>query len=141
MPPTLSGLPGRGPPPAPRFDRPGGTIAIAAPQNDGDKPAADLGYAAPLRQVFHGHETRVASDMAMWVVLLVSIHLLLGPNVTVVSDFGPYRSRNACEQDLEKVRLALPDEDRDAIRSGELALLCIGVSDYRGLADPVDGSG
>jgi hypothetical protein len=71
----------------------------------------------------------------MWVVLLVSIHLLLGPNVTVVSDFGPYRSRQACEQDLENVRRALPDEDRAAIKSGDLAVICIGVSDYRSLAD------
>jgi hypothetical protein len=75
----------------------------------------------------------------MWVVLLVSIHLLLGPNVTVVSDFGPYRSKQSCEQDLENVRLALPDEDRAAIKSGELAVICVGVSDYRDVLGPGAG--
>ncbi|WP_181706588.1 hypothetical protein [Chthonobacter rhizosphaerae] len=72
----------------------------------------------------------------MWVVLLVSIHLLLGPNVTVVADFGPYRTRQACEADLVRVQAQLPDEDKAAVTEGELALLCLSVSDYRALAEP-----
>lgn len=72
----------------------------------------------------------------MWVVLLVSIHLLLGPSVSVISDFGPYRSREACEGDLSRVRETLTDEDRAAFGRGELAVLCLSVSDYRRLTDP-----
>lgn len=67
----------------------------------------------------------------MWVVLLVSIHLLLGPEVTVVSDFGPYRERDACEQDLENVRTLLTEEEQAAFRDGALRIVCVKVSDFR----------
>ncbi|WP_181700120.1 hypothetical protein [Chthonobacter albigriseus] len=72
----------------------------------------------------------------MWVVLFVSIHLLLGPDVTVVSDYGPYKARDACEQDLESVRSLLTPEEQQAFRSGELRIICVKVSDYRGLTAP-----
>lgn len=76
----------------------------------------------------------------MWVVLLVSIHLLVGPSVSVVSDFGPYRSRAACEADLKRVRDTLQQEDRDAEDRGELAAVCLAVSDYRDLAGQAESS-
>ena len=69
----------------------------------------------------------------MWVVLLVSIHLLVGPSVSVVSDYGPYRSREACEAELKQVRETLTPEDQEAVNRGELAVLCVAVGDYRSL--------
>lgn len=72
----------------------------------------------------------------MWVVLLVTIHLLVGPSVTVVSDFGPYTTRAACESDLPKVRGSLPEADQVAANTGELAVVCVAVSDYRTLVAP-----
>lgn len=77
----------------------------------------------------------------MWVVLLVSIHLLLGPDVSVVGNFGPYRDRDACENDLNGVRAEFSDEDTAAWRRGELVVFCIKVSDYRDLATPEPGGG
>ncbi|MBN9670803.1 hypothetical protein [Roseibium aggregatum] len=64
----------------------------------------------------------------MWAMLAVSIQMLSGPNVWVVTNEGTFESAQACEAALsEAVPRTLSEDLRLAWEAGELKYVCLKV--------------
>lgn len=64
----------------------------------------------------------------MWAILAVTLHMLAGPDVWVVTEAGHFKDKAACEAAIAAaVPARLKDDEARAAREGALQYVCLKV--------------
>ncbi|WP_027841067.1 hypothetical protein [Pyruvatibacter mobilis] len=64
----------------------------------------------------------------MYAILAVTLHLLSGPDVWVVTDAGTFKDKAACEAEVARsVPAKLKDDEQKAYEAGALQYVCLRV--------------